>query len=479
MNITLNTTVLMPFIILSGGIILTILMGVMPSIVKRFAGVVATLSLVGCFVWFADPVLPMLAEGTVQYQGGMVTYSYYSVFLSFLVLIASVGAFALAENYLREEEFVHPEFYGVLLSSILGMLVMVNTSNFVNLFIGLEIMSIPLYASVAHLRYRAESVEGGLKYFVMGAIASGFLAYGIALLYGAGGSLDFAVLARIPKDDSLFKLALLFIVIGLGFKASAVPFHMWTPDAYEGAPTPVTALMSIAPKAVAVGVLLRVLYTVFPQMAGYWIEALMVLSVLTVVVGNLAAIVQESVKRMLAYSSIAHAGYLLMGIVAYTTEGTAGILFYLAGYMLINTGAFGVLTMLKKGDFEYVTFDDIRGLGYRHPAIGIFMSVFMFALAGIPATIGFMGKFYVFKALVNADRIWLVVIGVAGSLVSVYYYLRVVVNMYMKEHPEEQVIKSGLLTGTVLGICAVLIIAGGLFPARIADFASIAARLIN
>ncbi len=479
MTITLNTTVLMPVLILSVGIVVTTLMGVMPPAVKRLAGLVATLALVGCFVWFADPILPMLAEGTIRYQGGMITFSYYSVFLSFLVLIASVAAFALAENYFREEEFVHPEFHAVMLSSILGMLIMLNTSNFVNIFIGLEIMSIPLYASVAHLRYRTESVEGGLKYFIMGAIASGFLAYGIALLYGAGGSLDFTELGRLAKDDTLFKLSLLFIIIGLGFKASAVPFHMWTPDAYEGAPTPVTALMSIAPKAVAIGVLLRILYSVFPQMAGYWMEALMILSVLTVVVGNLAAIVQESVKRMMAYSSIAHAGYLLMGVVAYSSEGTSGILFYLAGYLVINTGAFGVLALLKKGDFEFVTFDDIRGLGYRHPVIGIFMSIYMFALAGIPATIGFMGKFYVFKALVNADRIWLVVIGVAGSLVSVYYYLRVVVNMYMKEQPEEQAFRPSLLTVTVLGVCAVLIIAGGLFPAKIADFASIAARLMN
>ena len=479
MNIAINYTVLMPFIILFVGITLTAFMGVLSGKIRAFSGVVASLSLLGAFFWLVTRLLPQVADGPVLYQGGMIDYSHYSIFLSLLVLVASIAAFAMAEHFLRQEDFAHPEFHAILLASIFGMLVMVNTSNFVNIFVGLEILSIPLYASVAYFRYRPESVEGGLKYFIMGAIASGFLAYGIALIYGATGALDFAAVAAAPKEDSLFKLGLLFILIGFTFKASAVPFHMWTPDAYEGAPTPVTALMSIAPKAVAIGVLLRILYTVFPAMNVTWQEALVVLSVLTVIVGNLGAIVQESIKRMLAYSSIAHAGYLLMGVVAFSQESTAAVLFYLAGYLLINTGAFGVLSLLKIGDFEYVTYDDIRGVGYRYPLLGVFMCIFMFALAGIPATIGFMGKFYVFKSLIHVGRINLALVGILGSLLSVYYYLRVVVNMYMKENPEEHPFSVNILTMTLLTICSVLIIAGGLFPAKIADFATIAARLIN
>ncbi len=481
MNVSVNITALMPLIILFAGISLTALMGTMNDSVKRLAGLIASISVVFAFWWLMERILPVIGTVALSSQYGMLTYSYYSVFLSGIVLITAVAAFALSEHYLMEEDFSHPEFYAILLASLSGMMVMLNTSNFVNLFIGLELLSIPLYASVAYLRYKPESVEGGLKYFILGAIASGFLAYGIAMVYGATGSLDFITIAKAVKTDSLFRLGLLFVMMGLAFKAAAVPFHMWTPDAYEGAATPVTAFMSIAPKAVAIGVLIRILYSVFPQMVGYWREAILVLSILTVIVGNFAAIVQQSVKRMLAYSSISHAGYLLMGIVAYSVEGVSGILFYLAGYMLINTGAFGVLSLLKIGDVDYVTYDDIRGIGYRHPLLGIFMSVFMFSLAGIPATVGFMGKFYVFKALIHANYMSLALVGIGGSLVSVYYYLRVVVNMYMKENPEEEehAFNLNFLSMTVLAICSVLVLAAGLFPAKIADIAHVAARFMN
>ncbi len=479
MNVTVNMTALMPLIILFAGITLTALMGTMNASVKRLAGLIASATVVLAFWWLMERVLPAVGTSVLASQYGMITYSYYSIFLSSLVLVTAVAAFALSEHYLIAEDFSHPEFYAILLSSITGMMVMLNTSSFVNIFIGLELLSIPLYASVAYLRYKPESVEGGLKYFILGSIASGFLAYGIAMIYGATGSLNFTIIAKAGQTDSLFRLGLLFLIMGLAFKASAVPFHMWTPDAYEGAATPVTAFMSIAPKAVAIGVLIRVLYSVFPQMISYWREAILVLSVLTVIVGNFGALVQQSMKRMLAYSSISHAGYLLMGIVAYSVEGVSGILFYLAGYMLINTGAFGVLSLMKKGDVDYVTYDDIRGVGYRHPWLGIFMSIFMFSLAGIPATVGFMGKFYIFKALIHADYVGLAMVGIGGSLVSVYYYLRVVVNMYMKENPEENSFDLNFLSMTVLGICSVLVIAAGLFPAKIADVANVAARFMN
>lgn len=480
MNAPVNITLFMPLILLFAGITLTAFMGVLKkSEIRRFAGLVASLTLVTAFWWVTTRILPSLGTTSVQHNGGMITYTYYSIFLTCIVLIASVAAFVLAEHYLEEEDFSHPEFYAIALASISGMLIMLNTSNFINIFVGLEVLSIPLYVSVAYLRYKPKSIEGGLKYFILGAIASGFLAYGIALIYGATGSLEFSVILKASKGDTLFRLGLLFLMIGLAFKASAVPFHMWTPDAYEGAPTPITALMSIAPKAVALGVLIRILYTVFPQMVDMWREALIVLSILTVIVGNLGAIAQSSVKRMLAYSSIAHAGYLLMGIVAYTVEGVSGILFYLAGYLLINTGAFGVLTLVKSGDVDRVSYDDIRGLGYRYPWLGIFMSIFMFALAGIPATVGFMGKFYVFKALIDANYMWLALIGILGSLVSVYYYLRVVVNLYMKENPDEHAYEMNFLTMSLLGICSALVLAAGIFPARIADIASVAARFMS
>lgn len=479
MNIVIDYNLLMPFIIILGGISLTALMGAMNEGIKKLSGIVATVFLAGILYWFFWKYLPLLlgGNGNLSYMNGIVEYSMYSVFLSVLVLLSGIMGFILAENYLDEEDFKNPEFYAMMLSSIAGMLVMINTDNLIQIFIGLEIMSIPLYASVAYFRYKTESIEGGMKYFVLGALASGFFAFGIAFIYGGTGSVVITEIMKSPMTDSIFKLGLIFIIVGFAFKASAVPFHMWTPDAYEGAPTPVTAIMSTAPKAVAIGVLVKVLYLAFSQMSTDWQHALMVLSVLTVVVGNFAAIVQNSVKRMLAYSSIAHAGYLLMGVVAFSKDSVAAILFYLTGYLFINMGAFGVLALFKKEEYDYVSFENIRGLGYKHPFAGVMMSVFMFSLAGIPATVGFMGKFFVFRALIDKDFIWLTVVGIFGSLVSVYYYLKVVVNMFMKEEIDESDYKMKFLTCTVLVICMVFIFYAGIFPGKLMGLAEIAARI--
>jgi len=479
MNIVIDYNMLMPFLILFAGISLTALMGAMSDGIKKISGVVATLFLAATLYWFVWKYLPTLSQGDgiLSYMNGMVEYSMYSVFLSVLVLLAGILGFVLAENYLNEEDFKHPEFYAIMLSSIAGMLVMINTDNLIEIFIGLEIMSIPLYSSVAYFRYKTESIEGGLKYFILGALASGFFAFGIAFVYGGTGSVVITEIMKTPLTDSIFKLGLIFIIVGFAFKASAVPFHMWTPDAYEGAPIPVTAIMSTAPKAVAIGVLIKILYLAFAQMSGQWQQALIVLSILTVIVGNFAALVQVSVKRMLAYSSIAHAGYLLMGVVAFSKDSVAAILFYLSGYVFINMGAFGVLSLFKKEEYDFVTFENIRGLGYKHPFAGILMSVFMFSLAGIPTTVGFMGKFFVFRALIDKGFVWLTVIGVFGSLVSVYYYLKVVVNMFMKEEVDISDYKLSFLSCTVLAICAFFIFYAGVFPGKLISLAEIAARV--
>ncbi len=478
MNMVIDYNVLMPFFILFAGISLTAFMGAMGEGIKKLSGIVGTLVLAITLYWFVWKFMPALSnEGIISYMNGIVQYSFYSIFLSILVLLSGIFGFVLAEHYLNEEDFKHPEFYSIMLSSIAGMLIMINTDNFIQMFIGLEIMSIPLYASVAYFRYKAESIEGGLKYFILGAIASGFFAFGIAFIYGGTGSVVISEVMKVTMNDSIFKLGLIFIIVGFAFKASAVPFHMWTPDAYEGAPTPVTAIMSTAPKAVAIGVLIKVLYLAFAGMSGDWQHVLIFLSILTVIIGNFAALVQNSVKRMLAYSSIAHAGYLLMGVVAFSKDSAAAILFYLTGYVFINMGAFGILTLFKKEEYDFVTFENIRGLGYKHPFAGVLMSVFMFSLAGIPATVGFMGKFFIFRALIDKGFIWLTVIGVFGSLVSVYYYLKVVVNMFMKEEVDESSYKLNFLTCTVLAICAVFIFYAGIFPAKLINLAEIASRI--
>ena len=477
MNISINYFMLTPYLILTGGVILLSLMGVVNEKIKQYGGVVASLFLLWVLYFFVK-LMPQITYRSLDYMNGMIVYNAFNVYLSILVVVCGIASFVLAEGFLRKEEFKHPEFYAIVLTSVLGMLVMVNTANLINIFVGLELMSIPLYASVAYFRYRESSVEGGLKYFILGSIASGFFAFGIALIFGATGSVVFKDIMIVKKSDELFKLGLLFLLVGVGFKASAAPFHMWTPDAYEGAPTPITAFMSIAPKAVAIVILVKILYIAFPDMFMLWHKALFVLAALTVLVGNFGALVQNSVKRMLAYSSIAHAGYLLMAIVAFSIEGVSAILFYLAGYLLINIGAFGSLTLLKNGDNEYVDYNHLRGLGYKYPLFGVLLSVFMFSLAGIPATIGFMGKFYVFKSLIVKQEYVLALIGILGSLVSVYYYLRVVVMMYMKENPEEMNFKFGFLTIALLILCAVGVIFFGLFPEGINKLAYMAAKVL-
>ncbi len=477
MNVSINYFMLAPFLILTAGIIVLSLMGVLKENGKQTSGVVASIFLLGDLYYFVK-LMPKVSYRSLDYLNGAIHYNLFNLYLSILVIVCAIASFVLAEGFLREEDFRHSEFYAIILSSIMGMLAMLNTVNLINIFVGLELTSIPLYSAVAYFRYKERSVEGGLKYFVLGSIASGFFIFGIALIYGATQSVVFREILTATKDDSLFKLGLLFILSGIAFKASAVPFHMWTPDAYEGAPTPVTAFMSIAPKAVAIVILVKVLYAMFPDMFGLWHKAMFVIAIATVLVGNLGALVQNSVKRMLAYSSIAHAGYLLMAIVAFSVEGISAILFYLAGYLLINIGAFGSLSLLKKGDIDFVDYDNLRGIGYKYPFFGLLLSIFMFSLAGIPATIGFVGKFYVFKSLIVKGEYILALIGILGSLVSVYYYLRVVVMMYMKENPEENEFKFNLLSLVLLTVCAVGVIYFGLFPQSINKIAVMAARVL-
>ncbi len=477
MNISINYFMLMPYLILTGGIIVLSFMGVLKDKIKHYSGVVASLFLFGVLYYFVK-ILPQLTYRSLDYMNGMVLYNAFNIYLSILVIVCGIASFVLAEGFLNKEEFKHPEFYAIVLASITGLLVMINTNNLINIFIGLELASIPLYAAVGYLRYKEASVEGALKYFILGSIASGFLLFGIALIFGATGSVLLKDILIIKKSDQLFKLGLLFIMVGIGFKASAVPFHMWAPDAYEGAPTPVTAYMSIAPKAVAIVILVKILYTAFPDMFALWYKGIFILSILTVLIGNLAALVQNSVKRMLAYSSIAHAGYLLMAIVAFSIEGVSSILFYLAGYLLINIGAFGSLSLFKIGDNDYVEFNDLRGIGYKYPILGVLLSIFMFSLAGIPATIGFIGKFYIFKSLIVKEQYILALIGILGSLISVYYYLKVVVFMYMKENPDEKVFQFNLLTIVLLVCCAVGVIYFGIYPQGINKLAIIAAKVL-
>ena len=344
------------------------------------------------------------------------------------------------------------------------------------IFLGLETLSLALYTLCGFRKAELRSNEAALKYLLLGAFASGFFLYGIALIYGATGTTVLrriaAVLASGRPPGALFLLGGGLLLVGFGFKLASVPFHMWTPDVYEGAPTSVTAFMIAGTKAAAVAAFLRVFLFALPTLHWHWSAAIWVLAVLTMTLGNLVALVQQNIKRMLAYSSIAHAGYVLVALVAGGSSGATSILFYLVAYALMNLGAFAVMIAVQGHGQEWLSLGDYAGLGSRRPVLAACMALFMFSLAGIPPTAGFMGKFYIFSAALEGHYIGLAVIGVLNSVISVYVYLRLIVIMYMSEPAVEQ----SPLPVSVAATCAVAVSAlgtlqVGLFPARLLDLA--------
>ena len=394
------------------------------------------------------------------------------------VLVAAAMAVLQLWDHLHQEGWVKGETLALLLFSVVGMMLFAASGNLLVLFLALELLSLPLYALTATVRLRAKAMEGGMKYFLTGAVASAIFLMGSVLLYGATGSLDIAVIgARLGQGpvDPVALAGAALLLLGFLFKMSVVPFHQWTPDVYEAAPHPIAGFMSVATKGVAVLALMRVMAVGLPAVGPRMRAALAVLAVLSLVLGNLAALAQTSIKRMLAYSSISHAGYLLLGLVAATPAAYAGMLFYLLAYLAMNMGAFGVLSAFGLvGD--QATFDQLKGLGWKRPGLGIAVSLCMFSLAGLPPMAGFYGKYMIFKELILQGHVGLAVLGVLASLVSVYYYLAVPVALFMdkpsgqeqREAAERPAVLAPLAGATVL-ICGFLVLAMGLMPGTIMD----------
>jgi NADH-quinone oxidoreductase subunit N len=376
---------------------------------------------------------------------GMFVHDGLTVFFTLLFCAVGVVSVLFAWNYNKRTRIGQPEFYALLLTAVLGMVVMAASNDLITIFLGLELMSLSLYVMVGFRRNLLESNEAALKYFLLGAFASAFLLYGIALLYGATGTTNLQRIGDFLGDTPLRGQPLvlagsLLVLTGFLFKVAAVPFHMWTPDAYQGAPTSVTGFMSAGAKAAGFAALLRILMRALPTLQHDWQPLLAVVAMLTMTVGNVTALLQNNVKRMLAYSSIAHAGYILVALAAGGRDGSAAAVFYLAVYSFMNLGAFALLTMMGRGSDEPVLVSDLAGLGFRQPLAGLALTLFMVSLGGIPPTAGFMGKVLVFGAAVKAGLVWpLVVVGVLNSVVSVFYYLRITVALYMREPEGEPV----------------------------------------
>ena len=406
---------------------------------------------------------------------GMVYVNNYSFFFYMVFLIGTGISIILSVKYLEEYKKNYGEYYALMLFSAVGMMLMAAGSNLVTIFLGLEILSIPIYILAGLFREDVKSNEAALKYLLLGGFSSAFLLFGIAMLYGATGTFSLPELAKHIQSggmNALTYLGLGLLIVGFGFKISAAPFHMWTPDVYEGAPTSITAFMSVGTKAAAFAAFLRILLIVFPSVKMEWDMLLWVVAVATMTIGNLTALAQTNIKRMLAYSSIAHAGYILVGVIAGNQLGAIGILYYLLAYTLMNLGAFGVIILVSRKKDNYLNIYDYSGLGFQYPALAAVMSVFMFALVGMPPTAGFIGKFYIFSAAVQAGYIWLVIIGVINSLISVYYYLRITVIMYMK--PAEADLgpmQTAPMVNATLVLSALAVLLLGIFPGTIFNLA--------
>jgi NADH-quinone oxidoreductase subunit N len=417
----------------------------------------------------------------------------FTLFFDGMLCLAGALASLLAGGYLPEHQIERGEFYSLLLFATFGGMMLAASTDALTLFLGLETLSIGAYAMTAFRRTSPRSAEGALKYFLLGSFAAALMLYGFALLYGATGHTDLAGIGASikagPKMPVMVVVAMVLVITGLVFKVSAVPFHMWTPDAYEGAPTPATTFMAAAVKAGAFAMMMRVLLTCFSdsKLASWssgWPPALAMIAVLTMTVANLIAGRQESVKRMLAYSSIAHAGYLLVGVVATvrSTQATAGVLFYLLTYIVSTAGAFGALVLCGRRGAEAVSYEDLSGIGRRHPAAALPFALFLVSLAGIPPTAGFFGKWFIFRAAMDGGYYWLTIIAFINSVIGAYYYLRVLVFMYMREPaagaPIATPMKSGYVNAALL-LSAILVIVLGLAPSSTLDMAMKAAGVFG
>lgn len=405
------------------------------------------------------------------YFNGNLTLDKFALFFSFIFSVIAAFVILISMRYIQLQNTNHGEYYSLILLALSGMIIMVSTSDLIVIFLGLELLSISSYALAGLKRNDLKSSEAALKYFLLGSFASAFFVYGLALIFGVTKSTSIKAVIdyyrSTPEISLLAPVGLALVIIGFGFKIAVVPFHMWTPDVYEGAPTPVTAFFSVGPKAVGFAALLRVLISYWKvaldSQAIFW--SLWVISALTMIVGNLIALRQRNVKRILAYSSIAHAGYIMVAVLS---QDNFSLLFYITAYLFMNLGAFSAVIALGKKDNEHLDLEDYAGIGFKYPWIGATFSVFLISLAGFPPTAGFLAKFYVFSSAVREGLVSLVIIGVLASLVSVFYYLRIVVYMYMREPTRE--VSAALDNPAlylVLFLCFYGVLQLGIFPGNI------------
>ena len=451
-----------PVIIVAGWGVLLMVLDLFIDEEKRswapwLSAVGLVLALVQSWVLWGD------SYGTFIAQGGhpMLIVDNFATFLNVTFILTGLISILISAAYLRKHDLDRPEFYMLMLFSISGMMLMGMSNDLILIFLALEVLSIPLYIMSGIAWPRTDSEESAMKYFLLGAFSSSILVFGIALTYGATGSTALPdVLAAIGSSGGLGLAGAAFLLVGFAFKVGAVPFHMWTPDVYEGAPTVVTAFMSVGAKVGGFAAMLRIFVTALPDLSDTWVGAVALVAAITLILGNFVAISQSNIKRMLAYSSIAHAGYIMIAVAsgAGSPDGVSSALFYMLAYLFTNLGAFAVVVALERKQNEGTMLDDYKGLAKRSPWLALAMAYFMLSLTGVPPTGGFSGKFFVFRAALEADLLWLAIVGVITSVVSGYYYLRVVYLMYMHDGEGEVALHPGLTLALGLTVVGTIIL---------------------
>jgi NADH-quinone oxidoreductase subunit N len=472
---------ILPELVLTAGALAVLIADVLLPREKRDTLAWITLGALGAtFISFFWPV--EIYRLHVEVAHGLLAIDRFALFFKIVFLLSAAITVLMSMRYLAIEGASPGEYYFLILCATLGMMIMASGIDLISLFIGLETMAVSFYILAGFIKPNQRSNEAAVKYFLLGAFSLGILLYGMSLMYGLSGTTNLRVMAaafETLQQDKRLVLAVILVVAGVGFKIAAVPFHMWAPDVYEGAPTPITAFLSVGSKAASFAMLIRIFVEGLPAMSADWRLLFWVLSVATMTVGNFAAVTQTNVKRMLAYSSIAHAGYVLMGIVAGTSRGITATLVYLMIYAFMQLGAFTVVVLLRRSDVQGDELKDFSGLAFRNPFAAFAMLLFMLSLGGIPPTAGFMGKFWLFSSAIDAHYYWLAVIGVLNSAVSLYYYIRIVVFMYLKKETLGSEPTTSPSLAFVLGLAVAATLVLGLYPRLLFEAAESSARTLG
>ncbi len=465
-----NLELILPEVFISLSIMILLILGVFKNnSSKLIQNISSIILLITAIITFNET----LGISEVTLFNGSVIIDYLSSFMKIVTLIAAFLVLVISSNYLKSLKIFKIEYPILILSSVLGMMIMISSNDLIVFYMGLELQSLALYVLATFNRDQIKSSEAGLKYFVLSALSSGLLLYGCSLIYGFTGSTNFNVIAnQLNTDEYALTFGIVFILVGLAFKISAVPFHMWAPDVYEGSPTSVTLFFTMVPKIAALSVFIRFLYVPFLNLIDQWQMILIFLSIASMVFGAVAAIGQKNLKRLIAYSSIGHVGYALAGLVTGSNEGIQSSIIYISIYVLMNLGLFSCLLMMKRNNVYYEQIDDLSGLSKNHPLLSLSLLIILFSLAGIPPLAGFFAKFYIFKAVIEQSMFFLAIVGLLSTVVAAFYYLRLIKIMYFDKEKEKFDTDHSLWLKFSLGVSTLLILIYFIFPSQLIEIVS-------